>query len=116
LRTPYSFRKDALAELPEFDPNRTDYTERELAMYSDMLLRAADKDFNDAHEDCPVLFQEHIEPRWRKEVPVASGTPDATITRSLSKDGHTMYNRQHPQGRKVNSKEQRRDNGASYFR
>lgn len=111
MRTPYSFRKEALLELPPFDPTRTDYTERELAMYSDVLLREAGSD-----EECPFLFQEHIEPRWRKEVKVESGTPDAALTRSLSKDGQTMFNRQHPEGRKVNSEQQRKTNGASYYR
>lgn len=111
MRTPYSYRKEALEDLPEFDETRTDYTERELAMYSDLLLREAG-----STEDCKFLFQEHIEPRWRKEVRVESGTPDAAITNSLSADGQTMYNRQHPQGRKVNSSSQRKSHGASYYR
>jgi hypothetical protein len=66
--------------------------------------------------DAPILFQEHIEPRWRKEVNPATGTPDEAITHAQSKDGQTMYNRQHPEGRKVNSEHQRRENGASYYR
>lgn len=112
MRTPYTYRKEALAELEPFDPARRDYSERELAMYADKMLRDAGTDDTDA----PILFQEHIEPRWRKEVRVESGTPDASITHALSKDGQTMYNRQHPQGRKVNSEQQRKTNGASYYR
>lgn len=115
MRTPYTHRKEALSELPPFDPTRTDYTERELAMYADLMLRDSDDD-----DDCPILFQEHIEPRWRKEVtvkePGLNGTPDGAITHSLSADGQTMFNRQHPQGRKVNSEQQRKVNGASYYR
>lgn len=115
MRTPYTARKEALAELPPFDPTRRDYTDRELAMYADLMLRDCEAD-----PTAPILFQEHIEPRWRKEVnvtdPAAKGTPDAVITRSQSPDGQTMFNRQHPQGRKVNSKEQRGKNGASYYR
>jgi hypothetical protein len=110
-RTPYTFRKEALAELPPFDPSRKDYTERELAMYTDLMLREAG-----SSEDAPFLFQEHIEPRWRKEVKTENGTPDPAISNANSPDGQTMYNRQHPQGRKVNSKEQRTSNGASYYR
>lgn len=110
MRTPYSFRKDLIEDLPEFDPSK-DYTERELAMYADQILRDAG-----ATQDCKFLFQEHIEQRWRKEVRVESGTPDASITHSLSPDGHTMYNRQHPQGRRVNSDKQRKDHSASYYR
>lgn len=109
-RTPYSFRKEMLAELPEFDPN-AEYDERTLSMFADKFLREAG-----STDTCQFLFQEHIEPRWRKEVRVETGTPDASITNSLSPDGQTMYNRQHPQGRKVNSDAQRKSNGASYYR
>jgi hypothetical protein len=109
-RTPYTYRKDALEELPPFDPNGQ-YTERELAMYTDQLLREAG-----SPAESPFLFQEHIEPRWRKEVYPTGGTPDATITNSLSPDGVTIFNRTHPDGRKVNSDTQRRSNGASYYR
>ena len=80
-------------------------------MYADQMLREAG-----ATEECQFLFQEHIDPRWRKEVAPTEGTPDAAITFSLSPDGQTMYNRQHPQGRKVNSDQQRKSNGASYYR
>jgi hypothetical protein len=111
MRTPYTFRKEAISELEPFDASRKDYSERELALYADALLREAG-----ASEEAPILFQEHIEPRWRKEVRVESGTPDQTITNSLSADGQTMFNRQHPQGRKVNSEQQRKTNGASYYR
>lgn len=110
MRTPYTYRKDVLVELEPFDSTRKDYSERELAMYADLMLR------ENPSEDNPILFQEHIEPRWRKEVKVESGTPDRAITNSLSSDGQTMFNRQHPQGRKVNSEQQRKTNGASYYR
>jgi hypothetical protein len=100
-----------LQDLPEFDSTRTDYDERELELYADKLIRESSPD-----PGCPVLFQEHIEPRWRKEVGVASGTPDAVITASMSNDGQMLYNRTHPQGRKVNSREQRSRNRASYYR
>lgn len=113
-RTPYTYRKDALQELPPFDPTRTDYDERELAMYADLMLRESG---SNSDPDMPaILFQEHIEPRWRKEVTVAEGTPDRVITNSLSADGQTMFNRTHPQGRKVNSKEQQTKNGAGWYR
>lgn len=111
MRTPYTFRKEALLELPPFDPTRRDYTERELAMYTDIMLREAGSD-----DECPILFQEHIEPRWRKEVLTKAGSPDQAVTNSLSNDGQNMYNRQHPEGRKVNSEQQRKVNGASYYR
>ena len=57
----------------------------------------------------PILFDEHFQSRRRREIYTAQGTPDPNIVSG-------MYNRTHPQGRKVNSLEQRRKNGASYFR
>lgn len=59
--------------------------------------------------DDPILFKEHFDSRKRREIYTACGTPDPEIVSG-------MYNRTHPQGRKVNSEEQRRKNGASFFR
>lgn len=57
----------------------------------------------------PILFEEHFQSRKRREIYTAEGTPDPNIVSGL-------YNRSHPQGRKVNSAEQRAKNGASYYR
>lgn len=59
--------------------------------------------------DNPILFEEHFQSRKRREIYTAQGTPDPSIVSG-------MYNRTHPQGRKVNSPEQRKKNGASFFR
>lgn len=59
--------------------------------------------------DNPILFENHLQDRRRREIYTAQGTPDPAI-----KQG--MYNRTHPQGRKVNSTDQRKRNGASFFR
>jgi hypothetical protein len=59
--------------------------------------------------DNPILFEEHFQSRKRREIYTTVGTPDPNIVSGI-------YNRTHPQGRKVNSLEQRRKNGASYFR
>lgn len=116
MRTPYTSRKEFEKDLPEFDPNKT-YTERELELYTNQILRA---DRNDRPEGPRILFQEHIEPDWRREVSpgwdTADGRVDSIITNSTSPDGQRMYNRQHPQGRKVNSEAQRTLHGASYYR
>jgi hypothetical protein len=111
MRTRYTSRKEWANDLAPFDPDKKDYTERELELYTDVMLREAGSD-----PEHPMLFQEHIEPRWRKELNTASGTPEQAISDSTSADGQRMFNRQHPQGRKVNSQEQRRTNGASYYR
>lgn len=57
----------------------------------------------------PILFENHLQDRRRREIYTSLGTPDPSIQRG-------MYNRTHPQGRKVNSPEQRKRNGASFFR
>lgn len=57
----------------------------------------------------PILFENHLQERRRREIYTKIGTPDPSIVQG-------MYNRTHPQGRKVNSNEQRRKNGASFFR
>jgi hypothetical protein len=59
--------------------------------------------------DAPILFEEHFQSRKRREIYTSLGTPDPSIVAGI-------YNRTHPQGRKVNSDEQRRKNGASFFR
>jgi hypothetical protein len=114
-RTRYTLRKSHLKnlELPPFDPERTDYTAFEMEAYTDALLRESTRE---NPEGPKVLFQEHIDSRWGREVLSTTGTVDDSITSSLSKDGHMMYYRTHPEGRKVNSDQQRKDNGASYYR
>lgn len=57
----------------------------------------------------PILFEEHLHSRKRREIYTSVGTPDPNIVSGI-------YNRTHPKGRKVNSPEQRKKNGASYFR
>lgn len=57
----------------------------------------------------PVLFEEHLQNRRKREIYTQIGTPDPSIVAGI-------YNRMHPQGRKVNSPEQRKKNGASFFR
>lgn len=57
----------------------------------------------------PILFEEHLAARRRREIYTTQGTPDPEIVSGI-------YNRVHPQGRKVNSEEQRRRNGASFYR
>lgn len=57
----------------------------------------------------PILFEEHLKNRQRREIYTTVGTPDPSIVAGL-------FNRTHPQGRKVNSKEQRSKHGASFYR
>lgn len=57
----------------------------------------------------PILFEEHLKNRQRREIYTTVGTPDPGIVAGL-------FNRTHPQGRKVNSADQRRKHGASFYR
>lgn len=59
--------------------------------------------------DNPILFEEHFQQRRRREIYTSQGVPDPSIVTGL-------YNRSHPLGRKINSDEQRKRNGASYYR
>lgn len=59
--------------------------------------------------EAPILFEEHFHSRKRREIYTSLGTPDPSIVAGI-------YNRTHPQGRKVNSPEQRKRNGASWYR
>lgn len=57
----------------------------------------------------PVLFEEHLKNRQRREIYTTVGTPDPSIVAGI-------FNRTHPQGRKVNSDDQRKKHGASFYR
>lgn len=59
--------------------------------------------------DNPILFEEHFHSRKKREIYTSLGTPDPNIVSGI-------YNRSHPKGRKINSKEQRKKNGASWYR
>lgn len=87
---------------------------------ADELLRAHAKEVNPktgkprgiGGED-PILFAEHLYARKRREIYPTSENANGVVDPSVQQG---MFNRQHPQGRKVNSDEQRRKNGASYYR
>ena len=65
----------------------------------------------------PILFESHLYNRKRREIYVEAGTPDPAFTMDRKGRPTTgMYNRSHPEGRKINTKAQRAKNGASYYR
>lgn len=104
-----------------FDAEKKDYTSAELDDYADALLRKDAKENNPIHGENPILFDEHIYNRKRREIYVNAGVPDEIQglddERGIHRgDGQKIFNRTHPQGRKVNSEHQRKKNGASYFR
>lgn len=105
--TPWAFlsRKDTARikrEVPDFDPTVV-YSKPELEMITEKIL------LEDTHDGPMWLNGAMYKERIRREIYVASGTPDPSIVEGL-------YNRTHPQGRKVNTEEQRKYNGAGFYR
>jgi hypothetical protein len=102
------------------------YTERELNQLSDQFLRDGAKAIDPEtgkprgiKGKDPILFPEHLKKRASREIQILleerNGIVDPAFT--LNSNGQPgMYNREAPTGRKVNSEEQRRRNGASYYR
>lgn len=66
----------------------------------------------------PILFEAHLYNRKRREIHVKDGVPDPAFTmdRWGKRPVQGMYYRVHPQGRKQNTEEQRKRNGASFYR
>lgn len=92
----------------EFDPNK-DYTPSQLDALADMILRADAKAGNKIRGEHPILFQEHLKNRHKREIYNRLGYPDPSIEQGI-------YYRTHPEGRKVNSEEARKKHGAAYYR
>jgi hypothetical protein len=96
-------------EFYEFDINDPNLTPAQLDYITDMILKADVRAGNRIHHKNPILFKEHMRTRYRREIYPKSGVPDPSVEQG-------MYNRTHPEGRKVNSEYQRKVNGASYYR
>jgi hypothetical protein len=58
--------------------------------------------------DNPILFEEHLLQRKRREIYCEHGTPDPEIVSG-------SYNRVHPNGRRQNTQESRKKHGASFY-
>lgn len=91
-----------------WDPDHK-YTPAELDEISTLILRHDVRNGGSIKGENPILFKEHLMNRGRREIYTSIGTPDPAF-------GHGIYNRSHPEGRKVNSDEQRKRNGAGYYR
>jgi hypothetical protein len=114
-----AFRKSEIEqakELPAFDPSKK-YTDRQLELYATKMLLEERSEIAEKREagetvsdDGPMwLNQAQIDMRHRREIITRDGTPDPNIVQGI-------YNRTHPEGRKVNSDEQRKKNGAAFYR
>ena len=103
-----------------------EYTQRELDQLADQFLRddaraidpATGKPRGISGRD-PILFEEHLAKRKSREIMTRADERNGVIDPafSLNSNGQRgMYNREAPDGRKVNTEEQRRKNGASWYR
>lgn len=105
-----------------FDPEKTDYSSKDLEAYAETLLREDMTSRKLRPKDTGILFDDHIASRKQREVynkwgvPLVDGAIQQTETGRYKGDGQTLYWRTHPQGRKVNSKDQRSRNGAGWYR
>jgi hypothetical protein len=94
-------------EVPDFDPDLADiYSQRALQLLAEKILLMDPKP---STEDPMWLNGEMYIRRAKREIFVADGIPDPAIVSGL-------YWRTHPQGRKVNSDERRKNHGDSYYR
>jgi len=108
-----SYNRD---ERIEFEEDKTDYTAREKEQLADQYLRdnarsiveETGKERGIGGEN-PILFAEHLYQRQKREILNENGIPEPALASG-------MYYRAHPEGRKINSEEQRRKHGASYYR
>lgn len=98
--------RDGIRELPPYDPRlEFDYTDRELLLYAEKILIEDSKPVKAYPQ---ILLMTHLKARQKKEIYTANGTPDPSFVKGI-------YNRSHPNGRRIASEEQRRLNGASYY-
>lgn len=100
-----SDRTAILEGVPDYEEGCC-YSEREKLLLAEKILRS---DSKSPQEFPTVLFYEHLKERWKREIYTANGTPDPSVASGL-------YWRTHPEGRKVNSDDQRKRNGAGFYR
>lgn len=99
------YDRDGIRKLPPFDEG-LQYTNWELLLYAERYLI---EDSKPVRKHPQILLMTHLKDRQRHEIYASNGTPDPSIVKGI-------YNRTHPNGRRVNSDEQRRLNGASFYR
>lgn len=94
-------------EVWDFDPLwEFEYSQRELNLMAEKILLMDEKHFT---EDPYWLPAAQYMERLKREIYTTHGTVDPNISSG-------MYWRSHPDGRKVNTDEQRKKNSASYYR
>ena len=66
----------------------------------------------------PILFESHLYTRKRRELMAQEGVVDPayTMDRWGKRPTHGLYGRSHPQGRPINTPEQRKAHGAGFYK
>jgi hypothetical protein len=118
LSLPYGTETGEVKTVPQFDKGQPVLDEENNQLVLDFPEYRCDKGHRwfkgegvrrDIKGKNPILFQEHLDQRKKREIYTTEGVPDPSIVSGI-------YNRTHPEGRKVNSDDQRRKHGASFFR
>lgn len=111
--------KHIIIDLNNLDPSSKYSSSSFMEQFAEAMLR---EDIN--KQESPQRYQKHVlgikfDGQLKKietrEKHSKSGTVDDSITAAGSPDGQRIYNRSHPEGRKVNTEEQRKEHGSSYF-
>lgn len=107
-----SFKKD---EPITYEEGKS-YTPKELERLANQLLRAHADSINpetgkkrSIGGQNPILFEQHLYERQKREILNENGVPEPRLVSG-------MYYRTHPEGRKVNSEDQRKRHGAAFYR
>lgn len=91
------------------EPGR-EYTSGELDQITSQILKVEIKEGRASlRGDNPILFENHIKSRQKREIQNLRGIPDPAF-------GSGNFFRSHPRGRKINSLERRQKFGASFYR
>jgi hypothetical protein len=121
---PYGTETGIVEAVPQFDKNGEPLVdENENQLYIDFPQYMCERGHRwykgegprrDYKGPNPFLAKSHLENRMRREIQTALGTADPAYT--LNKNQQPgMYNRVGEGGRKQNTEEQRKKNGASFF-
>ena len=106
----------------DFDPE-ANYTNSQLEAFATAFLKRDRRE--NKHLDLGILFQDQLDNRNKREVPVDALEIDPTLTQSMQEkngrpgvhkgDGQRIFSRTHKEGRKVNSLQQRLK-GSSFYK
>lgn len=101
------YNREEIKELPDFDPDlEFVYSGRDLLLLAEKILL---NDPKSPDREPRILFMDGLKRRTKHEIYTVEGTPDPSIVKGI-------YNRTHPNGLRISTEEQRRKNGASYYR